>query len=118
MQEPVEIAKTYFDLSNNSDLLNISKLLTESTTYSSANTGIYLGAENIMEMQEAFHGSFKSLEWIVNSVDEIKPGIVLFDYNFVAIKNDGSKIMSSGLEYVVIHKGKIQHIEIKNKAQD
>ena len=29
---------------------------------------------------------------------------------------DGVKIKSSGLEYVIVYKDKVQHIEIRNKA--
>ncbi len=111
----LEIAKHYFDLSNKSDFTNIAKLFTDSTTYSSQNTGLYLGKDDIIAMQEAFHGKFTSLNWHVNSVTEVKPGIILFDYNFLAQLPTGEKIKTSGLEYVIVRGGKIQHIEIRNK---
>jgi hypothetical protein len=66
-------------------------------------------------MQKIFHGKFSSLNWRVNSVKEVKPGIILFDYDFLAKTLSGEKIESSGLEYVIVHDGKIQHIEIRNK---
>jgi SnoaL-like domain len=115
MTEALKIAQHYFALSNKSDLSGIENLLTDSTTYSSQTTGIYLGRDDILKMQRAFHGKFLSLNWRVNSVEEVKPGVVLFDYGFVGELPNGEKIASSGLEYVIVYQGKIQHIEIKNK---
>lgn len=112
----LELAQHYFDFSNKSDFEEIAKLFTESTTYSSQNTGVYLGRDSIIKMQEEFHGKFKSLGWIVNSVEEVKPGVVLFDYDFVGEMADGQKIETSGLEYVIVHDGRIQHVEIRNKG--
>jgi hypothetical protein len=112
----LETAKLYFDLSNKSDFEGIGKLFTDTTTYSSQTTGIYLGRDDIMQMQRAFHGKFASLHWQVNSVKEVKPGIVLFDFNFTGTLPNGEKIKSSGLEYVIVHQNKIQHVEIRNKA--
>ncbi|HEV2402641.1 MAG TPA: nuclear transport factor 2 family protein [Candidatus Saccharimonadales bacterium] len=115
MSETLAIAKHYFDLSNNSDSTGIAELLTDNTTYSSQNTGVYLGKADILAMQRAFHGKFSSLHWEVKSVEEVKPGIVCFDYDFTGEMPDGKKIESSGLEYIIVHKDKIQHIEIRNK---
>src|SRR5580698_7299569 len=111
----LDIAKLYFDLSNNSDFNNMERLFTNSSTYSSPTTGIYLGRDNIIAMQKEFHGKYKALYWKVNSVSEIKPGIVLLDYDFIGEVLDGNKIDTSGLEYVIIYDEKIQHIEIRNK---
>jgi hypothetical protein len=114
MTNALEIAKLYFDLSNKSDFDGIGKLFTETTTYSSQTTGVYLGRDDILAMQRAFHGKFTSLKWKVNSVEEVKPGIVLFDYDFVGTRPNGEKVETSGLEYVIAYKGKIQHVEIRN----
>jgi hypothetical protein len=115
MTEALEIAKRYFDLSNKSDFDGIGKLFTETTTYSSQTTGIYLGRDDILAMQRAFHGKFISLHWQVNSVEEVKPGIILFDYDFVGTLPNSEKVEGSGLEYVIVHRGKIQHVEIRSK---
>lgn len=111
----LEIAKHYFDLSNRSDFAGIALLFTDSTTYSSQTTGLYLGKDNILEMQREFHGKFSSLHWQINSVKELKPGIVMFDYTFIAKLANGEKTESFGTEYVIVHDSKIQHIEIRNK---
>lgn len=115
MSNAKDIALHYFDLSNKSDFEDIEELLTDTTTYSSQTTGLYLGRKDIIKMQRAFHRSFTSLRWSINSVDEPKSGIVLVDYNFVAEKADGQVISGSGVEYVIVYNGKIQHIEIRNK---
>lgn len=111
----LEIAQLYFELSNESDFGGIEKLFAETATYSSQNTGLYAGKANILTMQREFHGKFKSLNWQVNSVEEVKPGIILFDYDFKGVMNNGEEITSSGLEYVIVVDGKIQHIEIRSK---
>jgi len=116
MTDALNTAKLYFDLSNKSDFDGIGELFTETTTYSSQTTGLYLGRDDILAMQKIFHGKFTSLKWTVNSVEEVKPGIVLFDYDFSARLENGEKVESSGLEYVIVYQGKIQHIEIRNKT--
>lgn len=115
MTKAQQIARHYFDLSNRSSFNEIAKLFTETTTYSSQTTGLYLGRDDIMLMQKAFHDKFASLHWKVNSVEEVKPGIFLFDYDFVGELPNGEKVESSGLEYIIVYQGKIQHIEIRNK---
>jgi hypothetical protein len=112
---PIDVTKYYFELSNMSDLDRIADLFTDTTTYSSQTTGMYLGREDIIAMQRDFHGSFAALTWRTNSVEEVKPGIVLVDFAFVGEKPDGEVVRSDGLEYVVVVDGTIQHVEIRNK---
>lgn len=90
--------------------------MTDATTYSSQNTGTYVGKQNILNMQRAFHGTFVSLHWRINSVVELKPGVILFDYDFTGEAADGHKAKSSGLEYVTVYQNKIRHIEIRSKS--
>ena len=116
MTEALKIANDYFALSNKSDFEGIGKLFADATTYSSQTTGMYLGRDDILAMQRAFHGKFTALHWQVHSVEEVKPGIVLFDYDFMGTLPNGEKLESSGLEYVIVYAGKIQHVEIRNKA--
>ena len=75
---------------------------------------MYLWGDDIVAMQQNFHGSFESLEWKVTTIEEEKPGIVRADFEFVWVK-DGENIEFSAIEYVVVVEGKIQHIEIKNR---
>ena len=112
---PLEVAKHYFDLSNDSDLDGIRKLMTESTTYSSQNTGVYLGVDQIMEMQAEFHGSFETLGWEINRVEEVRPGVVCFDFVFSGKTKTGEKVRRPGIEYVIVYNGKLQHIEVRSR---
>ena len=115
MTDSVQLAKHYFDLSNEGKLADIKKLFTPSSTYSSANTGIYLGADQIMDMQAKFFAGFETMDWDVHSVKEVKLGIVLFDFTFTGTTFDGAAVHRSGREYVIVYNGKIQHVEVRNK---
>ena len=113
---PLETAKLYFELSNKSDLEAIRALLTTTTTYSSPNTGVFFGVDDIIEMQKQFHAKLKSLHWEVTSVKELSSNICLFEYDFTATDSAGEELSSSGSEYVIAKDGKIHHIEIRNKS--
>jgi len=116
MSDALKIAQHYFDASNKSDFAAIERLFTDTTTYSSATTGMYLGKADIMTMQRTFHGKFSKLHWKMNSAEEIKPSMVQLDYNFTGTLSNDEVVTSSGLEYVIVYEGKIQHIEIRNKV--
>lgn len=115
MTNALALAQRYFELSNTADLESIRSLFTASSTYSSANTGLYLGVDEIMAMQEAFFARFKSLGWTVHSSAEVKPAIALFDFTFAGKTHDGQTVTVSGLEYVVVYNDSIQHVEIHSK---
>ena len=115
MTDAVQVAKYYFDLSNEGKLADIKKLFTPSSTYSAANTDVCLGADQIMEMQTKFFASFGTMSWDVHSVKEVKPGIVLFDFTFSGKTLDGEAVHRTGREYVIVYNGKIQHVEVRNK---
>jgi len=111
----IEIAKKYFDLANKGNLKNIEEMFTESSTYSSQNTGVFLGTSSIMKMMKPFFESFNSLYWDVKSVEEVSEGVILFDFILKGEKNTGENILVEGLEYVIIFNQKIQHIDVRNK---
>ena len=111
----VELAQRYFDLSNQGNLAEIEKLFTSSSTYSSANTGVYLGVDQIMDMQAAFFAGFETLAWDVHQVEEIRPGVVLFDFTFSGKTLDGETVVRPGLEYVIVYHGKLQHVDVRNR---
>ena len=110
-----EVAKKYFDLSNDSNFSEIAKLFTDTTVYTSQNTGEYIGADDIITMQKAFHGKFIKLNWTVNSINEINRSVYLFDYSFKGVKKDGDEMTSNGLEYITVKNKKIERVEIINK---
>ncbi len=116
MSKAIELARRYFALSNAGNLDEIQTLFTPSSTYSSANTGVFFGAAQIMEMQRRFFAGFTEMEWDVHSVEEVRSGVVLFDFTFSGVTTDGEKVVRPGLEYVIVHAGKLQHVEVRNKA--
>jgi len=110
----IETAQKYFKYSNDSNFDKISELFCDTSTYSSQNTGLYLGRKEIIKMQQVFHKSFEKLHWKVVDIIEEKPWIVKIDFEFTGIKL-WEKISFSAIEYIVILDGVIQHIEIRNK---
>ena len=113
MSEALQLAKHYFELSNEGNLAEIKNLFTPSSTYSSQNTGMYLGADQIMKMQSEFFASFETMNWEIRNATEVKPGVVLFDFAFTGRKLGGELVSSYGLEHVIIYRGKLQHIEVR-----
>ncbi len=112
---PLALARLYFDLSNRSDLAAIRKFMTDGTTFSAEGRGIFLGVDSIMDMQAAFHGQFEALHWDVSDVEEVKPGIVRFEFVFSARAKSGEEVRRSGIEHVVVHDGKLRHIEVRDR---
>lgn len=90
-------------------------MLTNNSTYSSSNTGVYLGIKQIMEMKRVFYGSFTHMHWEVHNMEETRPGVVKVDFTFSGTKTNGEKIERPGIEYVIVHEQKLQHIEVRNK---
>lgn len=115
MSDATQLAKHYFDLSNEGKLTDIKTLFTPSSTYSSSNTGVYLGVDQIMRMQSEFFAGYKTLGWNIHSVEEIRPGVVLFDFTFSGETLDGKMVSRPGLEYVIVYNRKLQHVEVRNK---
>lgn len=110
----IAIARKYFEVSNKSDFVEIWKLLSDTTTYSSQNTWLYLWVESILEMQQEFHDSYESLKWEIQDICEENPWIVRVEFDFIGIKQ-WEEITFSWIEYIIVVQDKIQHIEIRNK---
>ncbi len=110
----LEIARRYFELSNESNFDEITKMFRESSTFS-GREDLFLGVNDIMAMQRAHHGSYKQLRWVVKHVEELKPGIIRFDFDFQGETQSGELVEFSGLEDVLIYDGKIQHVGVCRK---
>lgn len=108
-------AKEYFDLSNARDLEGIANIFAEDATYSSDNTGLYYGKNDIMTMINGFFSSFSELNWVVHSIEEKTPHIVEMDFTFTGKDQNGSDVERRGLESLIIVDGKIRHIEMRNR---
>lgn len=115
MSKELDLAKRYFYLSNESDFFNIENLFNEDSTFCSRNIEYFVGVESIMSMQRAHHGSFKQLNWMVNTVSEIKLGVIFFDFNFEGINQSNQQVSMTGIEYVIVKNNKILHIDVRNK---
>lgn len=115
MSHAIELARRYFELSNQADLPAIKQLFTSSSTYSSINTGVYLGVDQILDMQTKFFAGFVQLHWQIHSVEEVRPNVVLLDFTLHGTRNDDTQIEQHGLEYVIVFNGKLQHVEVRAK---
>lgn len=114
MSDALRLAQHYFDLSNRRDLSGIAALMTDGTTYSSDNTGLHLGAGPIIEMQRAFFDRFATLSWDIDRLEEVKPGIVRFEFRFRGCTIEGQTVDRRGIEHVVVQAGRLRHIEVRN----
>lgn len=115
MSKELTLAKHYFDLSNQSDFEKITELFDENSTFCTRNNEYFIGAENIMQMQRAHHGLFKELNWAVNDIEEIKSGVICFDFGFEGITQTDELVEMTGIEVVIIQDGKIRHIDVRSK---
>jgi len=114
MSKELELAKYYFDLSNASDFTTIETLFDEKSTFCTRNLDYFVGVKNIMSMQKAHHGSYQKLRWEVTTVEEIKAGVMRFEFDFSALNKANELIQFSGIEFVVIRDGIIRHIDIRS----
>lgn len=114
MSKELELAKYYFDLSNTSSFTEIATLFDEKSTFCTRNLDYFIGVKNIMPMQKAHHSSYQKLHWEVTTVEEVKPGVIRFDFDFSGLNKANELIQFSGIEYVVIRDGIIRHIDIRS----
>ncbi|MFT5561412.1 MAG: hypothetical protein ACJAVI_003658 [Candidatus Azotimanducaceae bacterium] len=114
MSSTIEIAKRYFELSSKSDMDSIESMFTDSSTYSSVNTGVYLGKSQIMTMMRAFHTSFQSLKWSIDHIEEIRHGVAHIEFSLISLNSLGEVNESKGNEYVLTFNGFLQHVEVRN----
>jgi hypothetical protein len=117
MSNTVELAKRYFELSNQGDMNSIGAMFTDSSTYSSVNTGVYLGRSQIMNMMRAFHSAYASLNWTINSIEEIRPGVAQIEFTLRSVNTQGEVTESHGNEYVLAFNGRLQHVEVRSMHQ-
>ncbi|PIQ92368.1 MAG: hypothetical protein COV70_00770 [Parcubacteria group bacterium CG11_big_fil_rev_8_21_14_0_20_39_22] len=115
MSNTIKIAEKYFELSNQSNMGEIGKMFSDRSTYSSADTGVYLGIDQIINMMSNFHASFSKLSWIVKGIKELRPGVAEIDFVFRGITKAGQTVENPGTEYVIVFDDKIQHIEVRSK---
>jgi|GEM_PF-2029233 len=122
---PIDIAKHYFDLSNQGDLDAIALLFAKDATYSSAHTGLYFGREAIMAMMQEFFASYQTRRWHVNSIWEVNSSIIGFDFTFKGMQaalpdtpSEAQHITREGIEHIIVGGDcLIRHIEVRPKTE-
>ena len=113
---PTDVASRYFQLSNASDFVGIARLLGETTTYRSGNGDFFVGGQDIVTMQRAYHGSFIRLAWTVTHMAEVRPGVVRLEFDFVGENEANEQVAYSGVEHIVVRDGVIVHIDVVRKS--
>ncbi len=108
----LDLAKLYFDYSNRSSMDKIETLFSDKATYYSANLGFFVGKSDIMAMQAAFHEQYQSLQWRIDSIDEVKSDIVRIGFSFQGTLHNGLQQNRKGSEHILICDGLIQHIAV------
>jgi len=68
-------------------------MFTDISTYSSVNTGVFYGREQIMEMVRPFYNSFDTLNWEIHDAKEIRPNVIEFDFTFKGVKDNKETTM-------------------------
>lgn len=113
MSKALELAKYYFNLSNQSDFSKIEVLFDDNSTFCTPNLDYFIGVDNIMLMQRKNHGSYKKLNWEVTMVEEVKSGVIRFEFNFKGVNQNDESIQFSGIEYVIVRNNIIRHIDVQ-----
>lgn len=111
----LELARHYFELSNQRELDQIEPLFSERSTYSSDNQGLFLGKAQIMQMMRAFFASYETMHWTIEAEREVKPGIAEIEFRFQGLDHDGVESDRRGVERIAVVDGGIQHIEVRNR---
>jgi hypothetical protein len=112
--DTIAIAKRYFELSNNRELNSIPKLFCNEIIYSSDNTGVYFGKDNVMQMMDTFFSKFKFLNWKINSIELIKDLTVEIYFILKTVDNEGNEFEKKGIERLIIYDHLIKYIEVRN----
>ena len=110
----LSIARDYFELSNARNLESIENLFADEATYSSDNTGLYFGKQDIMAMIHRFFDSFPHIYWQIDSIEEKTLHIVEIHFRVSSKDKDGNEINRAGKETLVIADEKIRHVEVRN----
>lgn len=105
------MASHYFNLSNKADLETIAHLFMDTSTYSSTQ-GLFFGRDDIMSMMTLFFSSHQSLVWTIDKSCELNAHIAQVEFSFLGRNSKGNEIQRRGIEHIVTHSGKIQHIEV------
>ncbi len=115
MSNAIKTVEKYFELSNQGDLAEISKMFSDDSTYDSSKVGMHHGSEQIMEMMTKFYAEFSKLKWIVNSVKETQSGTIEVDFTFNGLTREGIVVVNTGIECFVVRNDKLQSVKVRSK---
>ena len=112
MKNARALTEQYFALSNDRDLTSIFTLLNPEATYSSNNTGLFYGVNDIRKMMTAFFADHPYIQWTILELRELSEHITEVDFTVVSTDREGNQTERSGLERIVVASGAIRHIEV------
>ena len=112
MKNARELTEQYFALSNDRDLTSIFTLLNPEATYSSNNTELFCGVDDIRKMMTAFFADHPYIQWTILELRELSKHITEVDFTVVSTDREGDQTERSGLERIVAASGTIRHIEV------
>ena len=112
MKKTQAVTERYFALSNDQDLTSIFTLLNPEATYSSNNTGLFYGVNDIRKMMTAFFADHPNIQWTILELRELSEHITEVDFTVVSTDREGNQTERFGLERIVVASGAIRHIEV------
>jgi len=115
MKNARALTEKYFALSNARDLTSIFSLLDPEATYSSDNTGLFHGLEDIRKMMTAFFADYPSIHWTILELRELSKHITEVDFAVASTDREGNQTERLGVERIVAASGTIRHIEVRSR---
>ena len=115
MKSSRALTEEYFALSNDRDLASIFNLLNPEATYSSNNTGLFFGVNDIRRMMTAFFADHPYIQWTILELRELSEHITEVDFTVVSTDREGDQTERAGLERIVAASGTIRHIEVRGR---
>ncbi len=112
MKSSRALTEEYFALSNDRDLTSIFTLLNPEATYSSNNTGLFYGVNDIRKMMTAFFAYHPYIHLTILELRELSDHITEVDFTVISTDREGDQAERSGLERIVAASGTIRHIEV------
>mmetsp|Transcript_7960 Transcript_7960/g.11897 ORF Transcript_7960/g.11897 Transcript_7960/m.11897 type:complete len:354 (-) Transcript_7960:15-1076(-) len=110
--DPIEMAQTYFELSNIHDMASIRTHLASDIVYDSSGTGLHHGISAVMDMMSCFHESYKDVHWEITGTrrgEEPLEAIVDF-----TMKLDANTETITGVETIKLNQvGEIAFIKVR-----
>ena len=109
----INTSKKYFKLSNQGDLTAIKSMIHPNATYSSINTGMYFGVDDIMAMMKNFFAQYSVLQWQIDDIKANSTHIVEVTFTCHLTDRQGSHTVLTGTEMLVVDNDLIRHIEVR-----